>query len=160
MHQMKTSEVKETREEMLKDQDYICPLCGQEIKPENSALDHCHKTGKIRGVLHKECNSAEGAMKSKFIRSGVGKYTTFEEYLLLLAEYLVKEHYPLLHPTHAPKPRKLQKRSYNELKREIQKCNEYLSRPIKIPPYPKSRRLTKRLKVLYEQYKIEPKYYA
>jgi hypothetical protein len=67
---------------------------------------------------------------------------------------------PLLHPSHAPKPRKLMKSSYNELKREIKKANHFLSKPLKMPDYPKSKRLTKRLKELYEQFAIYPKFYG
>ena len=157
---MKSTEVKETRERLLKDQDYICPLCQTKIKPEDAALDHDHKTGHIRGVLHKRCNSAEGALKSKFIRSGTGLYTTFEEYLLNLAHYLVKDHHLLLHPTHAARPQKLMKSSYNQIKKEVENCNKFLKRPIKVPAYPKSKRLTKKLKELYEKYGIQPRYYS
>lgn len=38
----------------------MCPLCNTPIKPEEAALDHSHKTGHIRRVLHKSCNGAEG----------------------------------------------------------------------------------------------------
>ena len=61
---------------------------------------------------------------------------------------------------HTTKPRKLMKSSYNELKREIDKVNKYMKKPIKIPNYPKSKRLTKRLKELYEQFGIYPRYYS
>ncbi len=158
--QLKQTNVKEERERLLKEQDCICPLCGQEINPCDAALDHDHDTGHIRGVLHKVCNSGEGQMRSKFRRSGVAKHTTFEEYLLSLAEYLMKEQYPMLHPSHAPRPRKLQKRSYQELKREIEKLNKYVEKQVKVPDYPKSRRLTKRLSELFDMVKIYPKYYS
>ena len=162
---MKSTEIKEIREQLLEEQNYICPLCQTEIKPEDAALDHCHDTtgpnaGRIRGVLHKRCNSAEGALKSKFIRSGTGLYTTFEEYLLNLAHYLVKDHHLLLHPTHAAKPQKLMKSSYNSLKKEVETCNQYMKRPIKVPSFPKSGRLTKKLKELYEKFGIQPRYYV
>ena len=94
----------------------------------------------------------------------VSKYTTFEEYLYNLAEYLSKDHHLMLHPSHAPKPRKLQKRSYQELLKEVEIYNFYSKKNktkiIKIPSFPKSGKLTKRLKELYEQFKIYPKYYA
>jgi len=44
----------------------ICPLCGTYISlcnedgKDESVLDHDHDTGRIRAVLHRSCNSAEG----------------------------------------------------------------------------------------------------
>ncbi len=165
MHkQLKPKNIREERERILKEQDYICPLCEQEIDPGDAALDHCHETGVIRGVLHKVCNSGEGSMRSKFRRSGISKYTTFEEYLLKLSEYLTKDHHPMIHPSHLPKPRKLQKRSYQELLKAVEKYNYYAkenkNKKLKMPPFPKSGKLTKRLKELYEFLKIYPKYYS
>lgn len=45
-------------EELLKSQNYLCAICG---KPRNEgtrnlAVDHCHKTGKVRGIVHMRCN--------------------------------------------------------------------------------------------------------
>lgn len=158
--QLKQNNIRDERERLLKEQDCLCPLCGQEIDPCDAALDHCHDTGHIRGVLHKVCNSGEGQMRSKYRRSGVAKYTTFEEYLLNLAQYLLKEKHPMLHPSHAPRPRKLQKRSYQELIKAVDKHNIYTDKRLKVPPFPKSGRLTKRLKELFEIVKIYPKYYS
>ena len=53
-------EIKEYREKMVKRQKGICPLCGEELLPEDAALDHCHKTGHVRAALHRSCNGAEG----------------------------------------------------------------------------------------------------
>ena len=162
--QLKQKNIREERERILKEQNYICPLCQQEIDLCDAALDHDHDTGMVRGVLHKLCNSGEGQMKSKFRRSGVSRYTTFEQYLLNLSTYLMKDHHPLLHPSHAPSPRKLQKRSYQELFKLIETYNYYAKenkqRKVKMPGYPKSAKLTKRLKELYEMMKIYPKYYS
>lgn len=55
-------------EVMLKEQNYVCKIC---FKPEESkehrtgkvrklAIDHCHTTGKIRGLLCRKCNHALG----------------------------------------------------------------------------------------------------
>ena len=103
-------------------------------------------------------------MKSKFRRSGVEKKVSFEIYLRNLSEYLTKDHHPILHPSHAPKPRKLQKRSFQELLKLIEAHNHYAkkykARKIRIPLFPKSGKLTKKLKELYEQFKIYPKYYS
>ena len=43
-----------------------CPICGRMIntkvagRSSDYVADHDHKTGEIRGVLHRSCNAAEG----------------------------------------------------------------------------------------------------
>lgn len=50
-------------ETMLKNQGSVCAGCKTEFGTENQkkrCLDHCHKTGKVRGILCKRCNSILG----------------------------------------------------------------------------------------------------
>lgn len=48
-------------EEMYKDQGGVCLLCG-EIPTEKDQLvvDHCHTTGRVRGLIHRTCNNGIG----------------------------------------------------------------------------------------------------
>lgn len=46
-------------EEMLKGQNYLCAICNINID-YNSHLDHCHETGKVRGILCRSCNLGLG----------------------------------------------------------------------------------------------------
>jgi len=48
--------------EMLEAQDYKCAICGNEDEVEGRrlAIDHCHTTGKIRGLLCGKCNRGLG----------------------------------------------------------------------------------------------------
>ena len=48
--------------QILEDQGYKCKLCGLPQAEESRALsvDHCHATGKIRGVICRRCNSMLG----------------------------------------------------------------------------------------------------
>lgn len=171
-------EVRELREALWHEQEGICPLCNTYIPLSDTALDHSHDTGLIRGVLHKRCNSAEGTLKSKFKRAGITNLencdVTFESFLINLHLYLIKDHYDYLHPSHKPGPKKLMKRSYNKLKKEIEIFNSYLKahhtkdttingkrrKVIKMPEYPKSKKATKPLRELYERFGIEPEYYS
>ena len=57
-------------EQMKKDQNYLCSICGSEgfligrnNHTEKLAVDHCHTTGIVRGLLCHNCNRALGLMK-------------------------------------------------------------------------------------------------
>lgn len=57
---LRASQVKEYRERQIRRQKGVCPLCKEELLPEDATLDHCHTTGHVRQALHRSCNSAEG----------------------------------------------------------------------------------------------------
>ena len=55
---------------LLEDQHHVCAICGNvetarnpsgKIKP--LSVDHCHKTGKVRGLLCRACNTLLGNAK-------------------------------------------------------------------------------------------------
>ena len=50
---------------ILKKQNYCCNICGVNEKDLNQSLsvDHCHTTGKIRGLLCNICNVSLGGFK-------------------------------------------------------------------------------------------------
>ena len=50
-------------ENMLKEQNYTCAICKQPETNIRLAVDHCHKTGVIRGLLCKRCNQMLGNME-------------------------------------------------------------------------------------------------
>ena len=53
--------------EMLKRQNGVCKIC----KSENNrrlCVDHCHKTGRIRGLLCDNCNKAMGILGDDPVR--------------------------------------------------------------------------------------------
>lgn len=49
---------------MLEAQDGLCKICSRKLDPEsvNDAphVDHCHKTGRVRGILCFRCNTGLG----------------------------------------------------------------------------------------------------
>ena len=51
--------------DMLEKQDYKCAICNDEDEVEGRrlAIDHCHTSGKIRGLLCGKCNRAIGLLK-------------------------------------------------------------------------------------------------
>lgn len=52
--------------QMLEDQDHKCKCCGigkEEAPSQRLVVDHCHSTGKVRGLLCSHCNVALGMVK-------------------------------------------------------------------------------------------------
>ena len=165
---MSPKETREIREFLWLKNKKQCPVLDIALESTDCNLDHAHQNsletetieGQIRSTIHRFANQLEGQMRSKFIRSGAAKYITFEKFLFNLYMYLMEYREPLLHPSNKPKNAKLMKSSFNELIREMNRCNEYLAKPIKIPTYPKSKRYTKKIKELFESYGIKPKFYG
>ena len=90
---------------ILKDQEGLCCFCAEPIdlkEKDGAILEHCHDTGRVRGVAHRSCNKMEGVVYSAVGRWCVGKmdYNLVIPALRRLADYLEKEHYPYIYPTH------------------------------------------------------------
>ena len=103
---LKYSEVKEFREQQLIRQGYCCSLCGEQII-DDAVLDHDHKTGKIRKVLHRGCNALLGKIENNLPRNRI----TIERLKGIahnLIEYLEKDYEDIVHPTYkTPQERKM-----------------------------------------------------
>ena len=63
--------------EMLKAQGYRCAICRSEStkdkRTKNFPIDHCHKTGKVRGLLCAACNKGIGMLEDSIenLRSAI-----------------------------------------------------------------------------------------
>lgn len=44
----------------LKEQNFICPICNEFLPEDDRCVEHCHKTGIVRGIVHTNCNSFLG----------------------------------------------------------------------------------------------------
>ena len=65
--------------EIFKKQKGVCAICSQKCETgKQLAVDHCHKTGKVRGLLCQPCNTALGKFREKV------------EYIANAIEYLEK----------------------------------------------------------------------
>jgi len=42
-----------------------CEACGSPLENSEMCIDHCHKTGRIRGVLCRFCNALEGILTNR-----------------------------------------------------------------------------------------------
>lgn len=52
---------------MLAAQNHLCALCGEDCSAD-PVLDHNHKTGAIRAVLHRQCNAFLGRFENNAAR--------------------------------------------------------------------------------------------
>jgi hypothetical protein len=57
----------EAYDKLLKDQNGVCAICKGPERflsrngfPKHMAVDHCHKTGRVRGLLCHHCNTGIG----------------------------------------------------------------------------------------------------
>lgn len=50
-------------EELLTDSVEVCHACGEKATDRCLHIDHCHETGKVRGLLCHGCNIALGGVK-------------------------------------------------------------------------------------------------
>jgi hypothetical protein len=69
---------KEMFNEMLNGQSGRCAICEIGIDEQSSHIDHCHTTGKVRGVLCEKCNK------------GLGQFDDNVNYLKNAIKYLTK----------------------------------------------------------------------
>jgi hypothetical protein len=95
---LKPRDIKPTRETILAEQQGLCAICHELIDAGEAVLDHCHKTGYIRAVLHRGCNAFIGPIENNQARNKI----TPERLDMILSNYLdyVSTHRLLVHPTH------------------------------------------------------------
>jgi len=162
LEQLKSTSISYAREKISELQQGICPLCGNTVV--RPVLDHQHKqrksdpngingNGLIRGVLCSDCNSTEGK-----IWNAIGRYLGARDvqsrvkFLQNLIEYYQSGYYPLIHPNEAIKEKDVSKLNFNKLNK-LYKLKYPKKKPL---VYPKSKKLTKQLKVLFEEFNISP----
>lgn len=65
-------------EEMLNKQGYVCLICKESQKLQSRPLevDHCHKSGRVRGLLCMRCNTSLG-----YINDDIGILKAMIKYL-------------------------------------------------------------------------------
>jgi hypothetical protein len=155
--QLKTTDIPVFRKKLLKAQHGVCAICGQ--SSTRFCLDHEHKkrlkgSGQIRGVVCSNCNVFLGKSENNCVRYAIG-LKQLPIRLRQMADYLEKPHLPYLHPSEAPKPQKLMKKSYNKLQ------TLYKKNPVRttFPAFPKSGKLTKPLEHLFKHYNLKPEFY-
>ena len=155
--QLTSSKIPKIRNQLLEKQNWICPICKEQVK--SPCLDHHHKsrikgTGLVRGVLCRNCNSFIAKAENNCVRFAIDQ-SKLPEILRSIADYLERDHTIFIHPSEKPKEKKLKKSSYNQLKKM------YFKYPVRasFPEYPKSGKLIKSLSRLFDSYQLEPEFY-
>ena len=157
IRQLKQSEIAKMREQILNDQEGICPLCNNPIPEGTACLDHEHRrrirgSGQLRAVLCRNCNTFLGKLENNSKRCNI-TLKDLPKVLRRTSKYLLKEHKPFIHPSEREKTAKLNLTSYNNLRTKYKGRGQF-------PDYPKSGTLTRRLKELFEKYQLEPEFYS
>lgn len=167
---MKQQDIKKLRKKIWLENDRKCPVLGVEIPFSDTQLDHQHKTkqeefsptkGVVRTTLDFRCNAILGKLENSIKRTGLDKREDFDlpTFLRNQADYFEQGAYQdeednyFIHPREVPREPNVSKRNYNRLKK-IYEADETKRR--KFPEYPKSKKLTKPLQQLFEEYDIEP----
>ena len=107
---LKTNQIKPYRTDKLEEQSYTCPITNSEITTDEACLDHDHDTGFCREVLPRNINTAEGKIKSVYVRWVKKRGISLPEFLRNLADYLDQDYSENpLHPTHLTPEEKKEK---------------------------------------------------
>ena len=98
---LKYTEVKDYREQQLSEQKSCCALCGEMII-DDAVLDHDHKTGLIRAVLHRGCNAMLGKIENNMARNRMD-IERLSKWATNIVGYITKTHTDKIHPTYKEK---------------------------------------------------------
>jgi hypothetical protein len=94
------SAIKTVRDQQIIQQGNKCALCGLPGVATDPVLDHCHKSGAVRGTLHRSCNALLGKVENNAARFGVRSLPAFlhgaGKYLQIHTTNITG----LIHPTH------------------------------------------------------------
>lgn len=160
--QLKSSDISQYRDMIMKKQDYRCAICECDIKDKKGvSLDHQHKTkkekigvggaGLVRGVLCRDCNVFEGKIWNNSKR--YGKFDNLPTFLRAVADYLERDNFPYIHPKEAHIVKKVSKRQYNKL---VKAYASQTKLKADLPVFPGKRKPSKRLLLLFEKFDIDP----
>lgn len=109
---LKTTGVKPLRAQLLEQQGGRCAICGYECSSDEAVLDHDHKGGHVRAVLHRGCNALLGRVENNAPRHGI----RLEQLIAFLAgasKYIDDHRENIsgwIHPTHFTPEEKAERR--------------------------------------------------
>jgi len=122
---MKTKDIPAVKAEILKAQGYRCLLCTIDLRlveSRNVCLDHCHKTGFVRGVLCRNCNGILGKLENLATRAkkDIHQLVWLDNALAFLRKHTGRPVYDYIHPTHKTE---LEKRELRNKRARARRAN-------------------------------------
>lgn len=100
------------KQKILERQNFKCELCSIDLVVATGCLDHDHITGRIRGVLCRNCNGIEGKINNLTVRARRGAPKThFLGKVILYWQKHETDRTGLLHPIHLTEDEKRIKRN-------------------------------------------------
>ena len=96
---IKYSEIPVVRGYLLEQQNNCCGLCGDTIEEGKAVLDHDHRSGIIRRVLHRGCNSMLGKIERNMARSEIDLFRLMK-IADKVADYISNTTSNWIHPTY------------------------------------------------------------
>jgi hypothetical protein len=101
---LKYTEVSQYRAHQLERQSHNCALCGEAVI-DDAVLDHDHRSGLIRKVLHRGCNALLGKIENNLARNRMTP-ERLAVWSQRLVEYISIDHTNIIHPTHKVRRKK------------------------------------------------------
>ena len=98
MEKLKYKDIPAVRDYLIEQQGYRCGLCDDIIEPGKAVLDHDHRSGIIRRVLHRGCNSMLGKIENNMARSEIDLFRLMK-ISSKVADYISNTATNWIHPT-------------------------------------------------------------
>jgi hypothetical protein len=105
---LKQREIAPYRQQQLEHQGNLCALCNEHIDGD-AVLDHDHKSGLLRRVLHRGCNALLGKIENSMPMNRISN-TRLKNICHNLIEYIEQTHTDIIHPRHKEPKAKTKKR--------------------------------------------------
>jgi hypothetical protein len=105
---LKYREIPAVRDYLLEQQNHCCGLCGDHIEEGKAVLDHDHRSGIIRRVLHRGCNSMLGKIENNMARSEIDIFRLMK-IADKVADYIQNNTTDWIHPTYKTKEERAMK---------------------------------------------------
>jgi hypothetical protein len=102
VEKLKYKDVPAVRNYLLEQQEHRCGLCNDIIDEGKAVLDHDHRSGIIRRVLHRGCNSMLGKIENNMARSEIDLFRLMK-IADRVADYISNTTTNWIHPTYKTK---------------------------------------------------------
>lgn len=116
MKRLKTKEISDYRDKLLKEQNNLCGLQNIPIEEGQAVLDHNHTDGFIRSVLSRNANAIEGR-----ILSLIGRLKGTPEPIQFLKDLIQYWEQDYSHHPYHPNHKLEQEKEKTKLKRKLKK---------------------------------------